>query len=115
MRDGFHLAFIQAESRFEQRLAIAGGAGARDSGPGRHERSQLAQCTLGRLDGTALVPGVEGVKQLALHADEGHFGGGRSRVDAQEALSAIGGQIAPADGGALMPLKKITVFLMIGE
>ena len=76
MRDGLHLAFIQTEGGFEQLLAIAGGAGARDSDPGGHALLKLGHGTLGRFNGAALVAGIEGIEQLTLHADERHLGGG---------------------------------------
>ena len=76
MRDGLYLSFVQTEGGFEQLLAIARGARARNSGPGGHQPLKLGHGAFGSFDGAALVAGVEGIEQLALHADKRQFGGG---------------------------------------
>ena len=76
VRDGLYLSFVQTEGGFEQLLAIARGAGARNSGPGGHQLLKLGHGAFGCFHGAALVAGVEGIEQLTLHADKRQFGGG---------------------------------------
>ena len=93
MGDGFHLPLVQMEGGFQQRLAVAGGAGAGDTGGRRQQRAQLGQRVHSGMDGAAAVVGVVGPQQLARRAGQGQLGGGGAGVDAQKTVALIGGKV----------------------
>ena len=115
MGNGFHLPLVQAEGGFEQTLAIARGAGADDLRARRERVAQRADTALGGLDGVSAVAGVERIEQLAALADEGELRRGGARVDAEEALAAVGREVTLGDGGAGVPRAERVVGRPIRE
>ena len=91
--NGLHLALVQIEGGFQQGLAIARRAGAGNAGRAGQDCFQIPDGGFCRLDGVALIVGIEGIEQLPFLADQGHFGGGRARINAQIAVAAVGFQI----------------------
>ena len=89
MGNGLHLALVQVEGGLQQRLAIAGGAGAGDAGRGRQQAGKLGYGVHGGPDGAAAVVGVVGPQKLPLRAGQGQLGGGGACVDAQEAVTLV--------------------------
>ena len=92
--DGLDLTLVEREGGFEQRLAVARGAGARDARARGQMLAQRADGLHSGLDGIALIVRVERVQQLALFAHERELRRGRARVEAEEAVALIGGKLA---------------------
>ena len=89
VRDGLHLAVVQAERRFQQCFAVAGRAGAADVGRGGHKSGKLAHGADGGLDRRAVVIGVERPKQTAVLGDKRELCRGGTGVDAEKAVACI--------------------------
>ena len=113
--DRLHLTLVEGEGRLEQRLAIARGAGADDLRARRERVAQRADTALGGLDGVSAVAGVERIEQLAALADKGELRRGGARVDAEEALAAVGREVTLGDGGAGVPRAERVVGRPIRE
>ena len=101
--DGFHLALVQTESRFQEGFSVACGAGAGDARTIGQLVPEPCHGLHGGADGIALIVGVVGEEKLAVAADECYFCGGGTGVDAEEALPPVIGQAFPADNGLAVP------------
>ena len=110
-----HLTLIQREGRFQQTLAVAGGAGTHDLRRGRQLLPQRRHSRYGRLDGTAVIAGVVGKKQLSVLTDEGQLGGGGTGIDAQEAVAHIVTEPPLSQHRLLVAMIKVTVLLAAAE
>ena len=91
--DGLYLAFVQHERGFDERLAVAGGAGVYDLHIPRELFVDLFDGADGRAQRVAVVIMVEGIEEGSVLADQSRLGGGGAGVDAEEGLSPVGGQI----------------------
>ena len=111
----FHLALVQTEGRFQQGLAVAGGAGADDAGILGQPLAQLCHGGHGGFDGVALIVGIEGEEQLPLAADQRQLGGGGACVDAQKAVALIGFQIGLGNDGLVVPGAEGVIVGLIPE
>ena len=97
--DGFHLALVQTESRFQEGFSVACGAGAGDVRALGQLVPETRHGIHGGADGVTLIVGVIGKEKLTVAADERHLRGGGTGVNAQEALPPVIGQAFPADDG----------------
>ena len=113
--NGLYFALIQAEGRLQQGFAVTGGTGTNDPCPFGHTCLQLRHGVHGRFDGIALIVGIEGMQQLTLAANKGHFCGGGAGVDAQETVTLIGLQIGLCHHGAVVPGAKSVVIGSAGK
>ena len=87
--DGFDLAVIEQEGGLQQRLAVAGRAGARDLHARRELRSQHTHGVNRRLHRRALIVGVKRPQQRAVLIDEGKLRRGGACVDTEEAPAGM--------------------------
>ncbi len=115
MRDGFDLAVIQTEGGFQQALAVAGGARARDIRLFRHPVHKLAHGCPRRFYRAAGIAGIEAVQQLAPVADEDDLRRGRTGIDAEIAFAFIRGKLSALHLRLRMPLDKFGILLLIGK
>ena len=109
--DGFHLALVQTESRFQEGFSVACGAGAGDVRALGQLVPESCHGLHGGADGIALIVGVIGKEKLAVAADERHLRGGGTGVNAEETVTPIPGQALPADDGfAVAGAERLMVF-----
>ena len=109
--DGFHLALVQTESRFQEGFSVACGAGAGDVRALGQLVPETRHGIHGGADGIALIVGVIGKEKLAVAADERHLRGGGTGVNAEETVALIPGQALPADDGfAVAGAERLMVF-----
>ena len=109
--DGFHLALVQTESRFQEGFSVACGAGAGDVRALGQLVPETRHGIHGGADGVALIVGVIGKEKLAVAADERHLRGGGTGVNAEETVTPIPGQALPADDGFAVPgAERLMVF-----
>ena len=89
MRYGLYLSFVQHQGRFDQGFPISGRTGVSDLGSFR----KLGIDFLDGLDrgsqGAAVVIAVERVQQGAVFSHKSRFGGGRTGVNTQVAVSFV--------------------------
>ena len=115
MGDGLHLPLVQMEGGFQQCLAVAGGAGAGDTGGRRQQRAQLGQRVHSGMDGAAAVVGVVGPQQLARRAGQGQLGGGGAGVDAKKAVALIGGKFGLGHHRPGVTVTESIIFRLVGK
>ena len=109
--DGFHLALVQTESRFQEGFSVACGAGAGDVRALGQLVPETRHGIHGGADGIALIVRVVGKEKLAVAADERHLRGGGTGVNAEETVTPIPGQALPADDGfAVAGAERLMVF-----
>ena len=114
VRHCFHFAFIQRKSGFQKRFAIACGAGTKDPRSCRKFATKFFHSLHGRTDRVAAVIGIVGIEQLAVTSDEGHLGGGRAGINAQKAVTFIGGNIPLGNHGfGMAGAKSLIVCFLI--
>ena len=111
--DGFNLALIQHQRRFQQRLTVAGGTGVYDIGLFGNDIVYLLHCADCGSQRTAVIIAVKMVQQGSVFADKRHLCSGGTGVDAQIAVSLISGDIRFPDIVAFVASGKFGVSLFI--
>ena len=107
--NGLHLALVQVEGGFQQRLAVACRAGAGNAGGTGEPGFQIPDGGFGRLNGVTLIIGIEGIEQLPLLTNQSHFCGGRTGVNSQIAIAAVGFQIGLFHNSLAVPLPECLI------
>ena len=115
MGDGLHLALVQHQGGFDQRLAVACGAGIGDAGRVRHLLIDLLDSPDGGGQGASVVVAVEGIQKRAVFAHHGRFGSGRTGVDAQIAVALICRKIGGCYVVDALAFQERIIFLLAGE
>ena len=110
--DGLYLAFIQKEGRLEQGFAVTGRAAAHDLCLSGKQAVDFRDRRNSSPDGAAVIVAVKRVQKRAVLADQGQLGCRGTRVDSQEAVSAVSGQVGALYTGLFMAAAELVVFLL---
>ena len=110
--DGLNLALIQKEGRLEQGLAVTGGAAAHDLCPFGKQAVDFRDRRNSSPDRAAVIVAVKRVEKRAVLADEGQLGSRGTGIDAEEAVSAVFGQVSALYTGLFVAAAELVVFLL---
>ena len=113
--DGLDFALVQHQSRLDQRLAVAGGAGIDNMGILRQPVIDLLNRTDSRLQRAAIVVAVKRVQEGAVLRDERRFCCCGSGIDAEEAVSTVGLQILRRHVVLILPFDEVVIFILRGK
>ena len=113
--DGLDFALVQKERGLEKGFAVTGRAAADDPGVRGKQAAELCDRRNGSPDRAAVIIGIEGVEQGPVLPDEGKLRGRGTRVDAQEAVAVVIGDLPALHTGFLMPSAEFVIFLLCGK
>ena len=108
-----YFSFVAAKGRFQQGLAISRGTGSDNFRGGRQNFFQFSHGGFCRLDRIPLVIGIKGIQELSFAADQRHFCCGRPRIDPEETVPGIAGQLSFGDNRLFMPLPEGLIFFFV--
>ena len=94
MGNSLNLTFIKKKSRFDQCLAVTGGAGKSNLRVFRKKLIDLFDRTDGSFQRISVVVAVERVQKCSVFAYQCSFGGGGTGIDSQETFSLICRKVA---------------------